>query len=73
MANLYKQLVDLLPGSPLLVGTVSVVGNGVVTVTLPGGGSQTARGSATVGQQVFIQDGAVQGVAPSLPIVLADV
>ena len=71
--NLYRQFLELLPQTPLQVGTVSAVTNGVCTVTLPGGGIDTARGSASVGQRVFIRDGAIEGLAPELPLVQIDV
>ena len=71
--NLYRQFLDLLPQRPLQVGTVTAVTNGVCTVTLPGGGIDTARGSASVGQRVFIRDGAIEGLAPELPLVQIDV
>lgn len=71
--NLYKQLIDLLPQRPLQVGTVVAVVNGVCTVELPGGWRDTARGTATVGQKVFFRDGAVEGLAPELPLVQIDV
>ena len=50
------------------VGTVSAVDNGIATVTLPGGGQLRARGEATVGAQVYVQDGVIQGPAPELPL-----
>ncbi len=71
--NLFKQFIDLLPQRPLQVGTVTAVTNGVCTITVPGGGIDTARGSATVGQRVFFRDGAVEGAAPDLPLVQIEV
>lgn len=73
LANPFRALLDLLPSRPLLVGVVTAVGDGVVTVELPGGGVVTARGTAAEDDTVFIRDGAVEGIAPSLPIVLIDV
>lgn len=72
MANLYQQFRALLPEPPLQAGTVIEVGVGVVTVQLPGGGLIKARGSAAVGQTVFMRDGLVESVAPNLPIVLIE-
>lgn len=63
---------DLMPARPLDVGDVTAVGAGVVTVTLPGGGVLQARGDATLGQRVFVRDGVVEGVAPSLTYVEAE-
>lgn len=67
--NLFRQFLDLLPSSPLLVGTVTAVqaGAGTVTVTFDGGGSARVAGSASAGSRVFVQDGRIQGAAPSLP------
>lgn len=73
MHNLYEQFRRLVPDPPLQAGTVVVAGSGVVTVQLPGGGLLKARGSANVGQQVFVRDDAIEGVAPSLPMELIDV
>lgn len=73
MSNLYRALVDLLPSRPLEVGTVTGVGDGVVTVELPGGGLRIVRGEAAVGNRVFIRDGAIEGPAPSLAFVTLEV
>ena len=73
MPNLYQQFRALLPESPLRVGTVTEVAAGVITVQLPGGGLVQARGSAEVGQHVFVRDGVVEGVAPSLPVELIEI
>lgn len=73
MRNPYKLLRDLLPDSPLQVGNVISVLNGVVTIELPGGGRSTARGLATVGSRVFFRDSAVEGQAPNLPIEIIEV
>lgn len=71
--NPYKLLRDLLPDAPLLVGTVTAAGNGTATIQLPDGGTVQGRGSATVGQRVFVRDGVIEGPAPSLPVELIDV
>jgi hypothetical protein len=69
--NPYSALLNLLPFKPLLVGTVLAVTDDNCTVQQPGGGIQTARGAGySVGQKVFFKDGAIQGVAPDLPIVI---
>lgn len=73
MANLYTQLLDLLPGSPLEVGEVISSADGMTRVELPGGGQVVVRGTATAGTQVFIKDGAIQGAAPALAVVLFEV
>lgn len=66
-SNLFAQFRRLLPGQPLLVGTVISSGSGLVVVELPGGAQINARGQATVGAQVFVRGGAIEGEAPSLP------
>jgi hypothetical protein len=73
MANIYRQFLGLLPARPLLVGTVTAVGDGVATVELPGGGLLRARGAGTVGQRVWVRDGAIEGEAPDLAYVEAEV
>lgn len=73
MLNPYAALLALLPERPLLVGTVSAFADGIATVELPGGGLVTARGAATVGQQVFVRDGAIEGTAPTLPVEVIEV
>ena len=72
MGNLYQQFRALLPEAPLQAGTVVGVETGVVTVALPGGGRLKGRGSAELGQTVFVRDGVVESVAPSLPVVLIE-
>ena len=73
MHNLYEQFRQLLPAPPLQAGIVTEVGSGVVTVQLPGGGVLRARGSADVGQRVFVRDGVVQAIAPSLTLEIIDI
>ena len=73
MHNLYEQFRQLLPDPPLQAGIVTEVGSGVVTVQLPGGGVLRARGSADVGQRVFVRDGVVQAFAPILTLEIIDI
>ena len=73
MHNLYEQFRQLIPDPLLLAGTVVGVGSGVVTVALPGGGLIRARGSATIGQKVFVRDDVIEGVAPSLTLEIIDI
>lgn len=73
MANIFREFLDLLPARPLQIGTVLAVSGSQCTVELPGGGLLQARGSATVGAQVFVRDGVIEGVAPSLTLVSYDV
>lgn len=75
LINPYRALLELLPTSPLQVATVAAsdVASGTSTVTFPGGGTQRVRGSAPVGQQVFVRGGLIEGVAPALITVDIDV
>lgn len=73
MGNLYQQFRALLPEAPLQAGTVVAVETGAVMAALPGGGLLKARGSAGIGQTVFVRDGVVESVAPSLPVVLIEI
>ena len=73
MHNVYEQFKQLLIDSPLQVGTVSEVGTGVVTVQLPGGGTVKARGSANFGARVFVRDGVIEAIAPSLSLEIIDI
>lgn len=69
MANLLAQFRSLLPQSPLLVGEVTAIAGGIATVELPDGSIVSARGDATVGDQVFVRGGAIEGQAPDLAFV----
>ena len=73
MHNLYEQFRQLIPEPPLQAGTVIDVGSGVVTVALPGGGRIKARGSAALGQKVFVRDDAIDGIAPSLTLEIIEI
>ena len=73
MHNVYEQFRQLLIDSPLQVGTVSEVGTVVVTVQLPGGGTVKARGSANFGARVFVRDGVIEAIAPSLSLEIIDI
>lgn len=73
MHNLYEQFRQLIPDPPLQAGTVVAVVSGVVTVAMPGGGLIKARGSAAIGQNVFVRDDAVEGIAPALMLELIEI
>jgi hypothetical protein len=73
MHNLYEQFRQLIPDPPLQAGTVIETGPGVVTVQLPGGGRIKARGTAGVGQNVFVRDDIVEGIAPALTLELIEI
>jgi hypothetical protein len=69
MANLYQAFADLFSQSPLLVGEVIATNSNGAIIELPDGSAILARGSATVGQFVFVRGGAIEGLAPSLTAV----
>lgn len=73
LRNPIRALLDLLPSYPLQIGTVSASADDVHTVSMLGGGVIVARGSAAIGDQVFVRNEVVEGVAPQLPVVLIDV
>ena len=73
MHNLYEQFRQLIPDPPLQAGSVVNVGPGVVSVALPGGGLIRARGSAVIGQKVFVRDDAIEGTAPSLTLEIIEI
>lgn len=73
MHNLYEQFRQLIPDPPLQVGTVISVGAGVVTVQLPGSGLIKARGTAAIGEKVFVRNDAVEGIAPSLSLEIIEI
>ena len=45
--------------------TTAVAGQ-LCTVQLPGGGVLQARGTASIGQRVFVRDGVIEGEAPAI-------
>ena len=73
MHNVFEKFRNLLPDPPLQVGTVIEVGPGVITVELPGGGMTRARGSAAVGEKVFVRDGVIEAIAPSLTLEIIEI
>lgn len=73
MRNLYQQFRQLIPEPPLQAGTVVAIGPGAVTVQLPGGGRIKARGTAAIGQNVFVRDDTLEGIAPTLTLELIEI
>ena len=73
MRNLYNEFHALIPEAPLQVGTVTQVTGGVVTVQLPGGGLIKARGTAAVGQKVFVRDAVIEAIAQNLTLELIEI
>jgi len=73
MHNVYEQFRQLLPDTPLQVGVVTEVGAGVITVQLPGGGLIRVRGSAALGQKVFVRDGVLEAIASDLTLEIIEI
>ncbi len=73
MRNLYNAFRNLIPAPALQVGTVSAVANNLATIDLPGGGAIKARGSAAIGQTVFVRGNVIEGLAPSLPVEVIEI
>lgn len=66
--NAFAQWRALFAAGPLQAGEVTAYASGVATIELPGGGILRALGEATVGQHVYVRDGAIVGPAPDLPV-----
>ena len=75
MTNVYKQFEALLPRRPLEIGEVYAIGGDEAFVTLPSGGVLRVRGATgySLGDKVFVREGAIEGKAPSLPMQTIDV
>lgn len=72
-SNIFNRLRALFPDAPLLVGTVTAIGDGTATIELPDGGVIQARGAATIGTNVFVRDDVIEAAAPSLSIEVIEV
>ena len=73
MANIFTQFLALLPKESLEVGAVIAATATGATVQLMGGGIVQARGEATLGQRVFVRAGVIEGPAPTLTYVTAEI
>jgi hypothetical protein len=73
MPNIFTQFIALLPKQSLNVGTVTAITATGAAVQLPGGAVVFARGQASVGQRVFVRAGLIEGEAPALVFVDAQV
>jgi hypothetical protein len=71
--NPYVIFRRLIPAYPLQSGVVVSEDDGIFTIELPGGGRLQARGSAAIGDSVFVRDGLIEGPAPDLPDELIEV
>lgn len=77
MANIYKQLRDLLnPDDPRRVGTVLSVDNdgGKTTLSTMSGGQTLVIGTGVaVGSRAYYRAGRLEGCAPSKPAIVIEV
>lgn len=71
--NIFKRLQELLPQDPLLVGEVLSTTPAGCMVQLVDGATLMVRGTATVGDMVFVRAGLIEGPAPDLDVVLIEV
>lgn len=75
--NLYQRLKSLLPDAPIQSGAVTAVyADSTAAVALDGGGGELRVRNAlghVLGEQVYVQSGAIIGTAPDLPYVLIEV
>lgn len=74
MANLLSKFRQLLPRTPLLVGTVAAVNGSEARIQCADGSLYTARGTASAGDSVYFRPGgAIEGEAPALDTVLIEI
>lgn len=75
MSNVFRQLLELLPQTPLTIATVAADHtDGTCTVTYPGGAQVRVRGEGfAVAAQVFVRDGVIEGTAPALTALTVEV
>ncbi len=68
--NIAGEFQQLLPQSPLQIGTVVTHNfDGTSTIELIGGGTLVVRGQGVaVGLNAYVQHGQIQGEAPDLPV-----
>ena len=72
--NSWARFKRLMPDAPMLLGEiVQVYSDGTAYVDMLGGGSVRARGTGTVGQNVYVKNGQIEGAAPTLPSTLIEV
>lgn len=73
--NPYLRLIELLPSSPLQIGTVTAHNSdGTSTVLLISGGTQAVRGqTVAVSAKAFFRNGLIEGEAPNLSGVVIEV
>lgn len=66
MANPYKKFLSLIPSEPLDKAEVIALTTDGALVELMSGARVKVRGSAQVGDHVFIRGGRIEGPAPAL-------
>lgn len=71
--NAFKRFQRLIARPPLRVGSVIQYEDGIATIQEEGGSLATARGEATVGDQVFFRDNVIEGPAPNLPLEVIEI
>jgi hypothetical protein len=73
LSNPYARFLALQPPKRRQVGEVIAVAGNLLTVELPSGGVLQAIGQASMGDQVYVRDGVVEGIAPVLTYITAEV
>jgi hypothetical protein len=72
--NVYRRLLALMPDPPEDVGEVTALTGDGVTLETISGATVTARGTGwSIGDLVYVKDGAVQGPAPVISTVEIEV
>lgn len=66
MKNLFKRFSDLTGRSLRTAGLCVAADFGECSIQYPGGAIVRAKGAGTVGQRYFVQDGKLDGDAPTL-------
>jgi len=62
----YRRLIALMPEPPTDVGEVTAVTAGGCIIALLDGSVTNAKGSASIGDWVYVKDKVIQGQAPDL-------
>lgn len=73
MKNLFKRFSSLTGRSFRTVGTCTDASFGECTIQYPGGSVVRVKGAGVEGTRYFVQDGKLDGEAPSLPSLTIEV
>lgn len=73
MRNLFRRFADLTGRSLRTVGTCIAADFGECTIQYPGGSQVRVKGAGVEGTRYFVQDGKLDGEAPSLPSLTLEV